>query len=150
MGKQIYFNIFQKIILLYPQKEIPLNWAFQQGNYPNQTDNQNWFLSNNIKVEEWPVSSPDLNPIKNLWSYINKEVSQLQPTYYKVFWTTIQHIQHIPKERSQNPLNSQTKRCEEVISNKAHAERQILRHKIIQFMMKSKSEMIFKLLPTII
>ncbi len=33
-----------------------------------------WFKEQNIEVMDWPGNSPDLNPIKNVWSYMKKKV----------------------------------------------------------------------------
>ena len=35
-----------------------------------------WFTEMNIKVfEDWPRQSPNLNPIENLWEYVNKNLT---------------------------------------------------------------------------
>ena len=45
-----------------------------------------------VEVLDWSISSPDLNPIKNLWSYIKNKVAEQQPSGAKKLKTTIKEV----------------------------------------------------------
>ena len=55
-------------------------WVFQQDSAPahKAKSTQEWFRRNNIALittEEWPSSSPDLNPLDyKIWSYLEEKV----------------------------------------------------------------------------
>ena len=58
---------------------MPGEWLFQQDNAPchRAATSLAWFKSKKIKCLEWPPSSPDLNPIENIWALIDKELAKI-------------------------------------------------------------------------
>ena len=57
-------------------------WAFQQDNAPCHKAKTltAWFEENNIRVLQWPARSPDLNPIENLWSVLDRKLTKAPAT----------------------------------------------------------------------
>ena len=56
--------------------------VFQQDNAPCHTAKiaKQWFQQHNINILEWPSSSPDLNPIENLWQQVKQKLSKQKIT----------------------------------------------------------------------
>ncbi|CAF0787459.1 unnamed protein product [Brachionus calyciflorus] len=52
------------------------DWIFQQDGSSSHTAHsvRNWFQEKQIPVQPWCPRSPDLNPIENLWSYIDHKM----------------------------------------------------------------------------
>lgn len=66
---------------------------FQQDNAPchKAKITMDWFKSNNIPLLDWPPTSPDINPIENIWSIIDRDLQN-----YKI--TTAQELKCAIKE----------------------------------------------------
>jgi transposase len=56
------------------------DWYFQQDNAPcHRADyTMQWFDQQEIRVLPWPPTSPDLNPIENVWSIIDRELAKVK------------------------------------------------------------------------
>jgi hypothetical protein len=75
-----YIGILENVMppsvtIVYPDA----NFIFQQDNCSIHTAHAvaAWFQEQNINVLEWPSRSPDLNPIENMWGYI-QDVSEIR------------------------------------------------------------------------
>ena len=90
----------QKYIEILEKSKDRLNKLYPNG-YILQCNNDSkhrsgmsldYYIQNEIKLLEWPVSSPDLNPIENIWAniknklgarvYNNKETLEADIMYY--------------------------------------------------------------------
>ena len=51
-----------------------------------------YFWKSKVEVLHWSGHSPDLNPIKNLWSYIKYKLAENQPSRAKEPVTAIKKV----------------------------------------------------------
>ena len=60
------------------------DFIFQHDNAPcyRATTATDWFKEqsdSNIEIQQWPANSPDLNPIENIWAWLDKQLANVEP-----------------------------------------------------------------------
>ncbi|XP_011270735.1 hypothetical protein CAOG_09047 [Capsaspora owczarzaki ATCC 30864] len=69
------------------------NFIYQQDNAPARTSKvvEEWLELHQVNVLPWPPYSPDLNPIENMWSFIQRGVlAQYHPSNQAELWRDMQ------------------------------------------------------------
>ncbi|CAF1375186.1 unnamed protein product [Rotaria sordida] len=92
-----YIKIIEEALPMFIENTFdPTNkeWAFMQDNAPPHKSaySMKWFKDNNINIFKWPATSPDLNPIENIWDHIDKELQKMKPTNVTQLQEMIQDI----------------------------------------------------------
>lgn len=97
------------------------NWMFQQDNAPchKALSVTEWFEENDIKVLQWPARSPDLNPIENLWTFIDRKLTKAPVTSAEDLKKALkEHFEGTSTQYCQSLFNSIKRRCQLCINNK--------------------------------
>lgn len=69
-------------------------------------------------LEKWPGNSPDLNPIENVWAWVDMKVQELGCKTFDEFTAAVDEtFKNIPKSMLKNLVGSMKKRLQCVIDN---------------------------------
>jgi hypothetical protein len=99
------------------------DYTFQQDNDPKHTSNatRQYMRQLRLEPEEWPSQSPDLNPIENLWSYLDWTLRDRQVTNKAELWTALQEgWQALPVDLLTRLVDSMPRRLQAVIDSKGY------------------------------
>lgn len=97
------------------------NYIFQQDNDPKHTAKKTtaFFKSNRIRTLEWPPQSPDLNPIENLWGYLDNKVDKTLVSNKNAYFEALETAwENIDPGYLQTLVESMPRRLEAVLKAK--------------------------------
>jgi transposase len=84
---------------------------------PNNRINQFSIVGQHSKPLRWPAQSPDLNPIENLWSILDQQLSKRSPNSEEELYETLQEgWKAIPVQVLTNLVDSMPRRIEAVLA----------------------------------
>jgi len=118
-----YIQIIEEALPLFIENTFdPANkdYRFMQDNAPPHRSKyaMKWFEDHDISVLKWPPTSADLNPIENLWDYIDKELRKMKPTNVIQLQQMLQDIWcGVTAMQCQSLVDSMPRRIEQCIKS---------------------------------
>ncbi|GFW24386.1 transposable element Tcb1 transposase [Trichonephila clavipes] len=96
--------------------------VFQQDNAQPHVERivQRFFVNHQIELLPWPVGSPDLSPIENMWSMVAQRLIQITPPAATPdqLWQRVEAAwSAVPPKHIQSLFESMPRRLAAVISN---------------------------------
>ena len=115
-----YIDVIEETLPMFIQNRFDANnndWVYMHDNAPSHRAayTKNWMKENKINLLIWSPSSPDLNPIENLWDHMDKHLRTLKPISVRQLQRTIEDIWlGVTAKKCQDLVNTiprRTKQC---------------------------------------
>ena len=122
LNQHSYIEILEKNLVASKKKlKMPNSFIFQQDNAPCHRAKSvaNWMKRRKVKTLQWPPNSPDLNPIENLWSWLDGQLAkEILNTLQDLMAAINRILSNVPNQLIKNLVESMPNRIHEYL--KAH------------------------------
>lgn len=123
MDRFMYKDILQTHLVPYMDELMPLTAIFQHDNDPKHASRfvKEWIQKENITEMIWPSQSPDLNPIENLWHYVETKILTQNYSNTNDLFVAIETAwNELDGDYIKKLIESMPKRCTTVIKQKGY------------------------------
>lgn len=96
-------------------------WKLMQDNAPahNAASTRRCLANKGVTLVEWPGNSPDLNPIENVWDYVQRRLPAILPRSSDELWAEVLRTwQNIPTSYIRDLYESMPRRLQCTIDSK--------------------------------
>ena len=116
-----YQQVLLNTLLPYLNSNGLQNILFRQDNAPIHVSRSTraWFAANNVTLMDWPPSSPDLNPIENVWGVLARRVYSIGKQYStsaELKDAVVREWNSLPSSLFSNGVSSMNRRLFDVVS----------------------------------